>query len=115
IYIGKDLDHARRVAGPQIEANQASTTTREGHWWEPRYSDANTPLVGGPHEIAEVLAGFAADGYTDVLLRHFLDDHAEVLASMERLHEVRALLGADRPEKAVADAPATGSLTKGVR
>jgi hypothetical protein len=50
-------------------------------------------LVAG--DIEQVVAQFqalAGMGYTDVIVRHFTNDHAKVLASFARLGEVRRAL-----------------------
>ena len=48
--------------------------------------------MGGPEEVAEEILRLGEVGYTDVLIRHLADDHGEVLASFERLAEVRELV-----------------------
>ena len=51
-------------------------------------------VAGTAEEVAEQLAAFAALGVTDVCCRHFTDDQALVLGSLERLGEVRRLVSA---------------------
>jgi alkanesulfonate monooxygenase SsuD/methylene tetrahydromethanopterin reductase-like flavin-dependent oxidoreductase (luciferase family) len=50
-------------------------------------------LVAGDVEtVVETFRGYAELGYTDVLVRHFVDDQTAVLRSLELLGEVRARL-----------------------
>ena len=54
----------------------------------------DAPVYGSIDKVAAEFRTFAAMGYTDVIIRHLVDDQAQVLASYARLAEVR---------KAVAD------------
>lgn len=47
---------------------------------------------GDVEEVAQQLRAYAAMGYTDIIVRHLVDDQDLVLASMRRLGEVRRLL-----------------------
>jgi alkanesulfonate monooxygenase SsuD/methylene tetrahydromethanopterin reductase-like flavin-dependent oxidoreductase (luciferase family) len=47
---------------------------------------------GGPERVAHELRGLASLGFTDVIVRHLVDDQREVLASTERLAQVRTAL-----------------------
>ena len=49
-------------------------------------------LAGSVEQVAESFAGFAAAGFTDVIVRNISSDQAEALATIERLAEVRRLL-----------------------
>ena len=49
-------------------------------------------VVGGPHHVAGELRQLASVGFTDVLVRHLADDQSDVLASFDRLAEVRRLV-----------------------
>ena len=49
-------------------------------------------VAGTAEEVAEQLAAFAALGVTDICCRHFTNDQAMVLGSLERLAEVRRLV-----------------------
>jgi alkanesulfonate monooxygenase SsuD/methylene tetrahydromethanopterin reductase-like flavin-dependent oxidoreductase (luciferase family) len=51
--------------------------------------DPAATVVGGPEQVAERFAGYAAMGYDHVLVRHLAEDQHEVLASFARLREVR--------------------------
>lgn len=81
IHVGSDDTDARRVADPVIAAGY-------------RGMAPDVPVVGGPGRVAEQFLALADLGYTDVIVRHLADDQADVLASIERLAEVRALVGA---------------------
>jgi len=50
-------------------------------------------IVGTVPQVAEAFRDLAAAGFSDVIVRHFLDDQAAVLDSYARLAEVRALVG----------------------
>jgi alkanesulfonate monooxygenase SsuD/methylene tetrahydromethanopterin reductase-like flavin-dependent oxidoreductase (luciferase family) len=47
---------------------------------------------GGVDSVTAQFAQYAAMGYDEILVRHFSDDHAEVLKSLERVGQVRAAL-----------------------
>lgn len=79
VHVGADDADADRVAGPIVAAGY-------------RGFDPACCVVGGPERVAEHFRALAALGYTDVIVRHLADDHAEVLRSFERLATVRALV-----------------------
>jgi alkanesulfonate monooxygenase SsuD/methylene tetrahydromethanopterin reductase-like flavin-dependent oxidoreductase (luciferase family) len=79
VHVGADHADADRVAGPVLERGY-------------RGFDPSACTIGGPERVAELLRQYADMGYTDVILRHLADDQAEVLASYERLAQVRELL-----------------------
>ena len=79
IHVGADGADAHRVAGPVLAAGY-------------RGLPPDAPVVGGPEEVAEAFLGLGRLGFTDVLVRHLADDQAEVLASFDRLAEVRELV-----------------------
>jgi alkanesulfonate monooxygenase SsuD/methylene tetrahydromethanopterin reductase-like flavin-dependent oxidoreductase (luciferase family) len=79
IHVGADHDDARRVAGPVIAGGY-------------RGFAPDVPVVGDVAHVAEQFRELGELGYTDVLIRHLAEDHGEVLASFERLAEVRALV-----------------------
>lgn len=76
VHVGADDADADRVAGPILERGY-------------RGFDPDALIVGGPQRVAERLRELAEMGYTDAVLRHLADDQSEVLASFERLAEVR--------------------------
>jgi alkanesulfonate monooxygenase SsuD/methylene tetrahydromethanopterin reductase-like flavin-dependent oxidoreductase (luciferase family) len=49
-------------------------------------------VAGDVEQVTEQLRALGSMGYTDVIVRHFTNDHAEVLASFARLAEVRRAL-----------------------
>jgi len=79
VHVGADATDAERVAGPVVAAGY-------------RGFPPGATVTGGPDEVVEQLAPFAAMGYTDVIIRHLAEDHAEVLRSFERLATVREVL-----------------------
>jgi alkanesulfonate monooxygenase SsuD/methylene tetrahydromethanopterin reductase-like flavin-dependent oxidoreductase (luciferase family) len=82
IHVGADDADARRVAGPILERGY-------------RGFDPAAPVVGDVEAVAAAFAELGAMGCTDVIIRHLADDHGEVLASFERLGDVRTAV-ADR-------------------
>ena len=80
VHVGADDGDAARVADPVIAA---------GYRGFPR----EALVVGGPQRVADVFAALFEQGYDEILVRHLADDQHEVLASFERLAEVRRLLG----------------------
>jgi alkanesulfonate monooxygenase SsuD/methylene tetrahydromethanopterin reductase-like flavin-dependent oxidoreductase (luciferase family) len=79
VHVGSDADDARRVAGPVLDAGY-------------RGFAPDVPVVGGPDEVAASFRALGELGYTDVIVRHLAEDHAEVLRSFERLAAVRSLV-----------------------
>jgi alkanesulfonate monooxygenase SsuD/methylene tetrahydromethanopterin reductase-like flavin-dependent oxidoreductase (luciferase family) len=82
IHVGADSADAERVAGPVVAGGY-------------RGFDPSACTYGSAEQVTERLGEYAAMGYTDVIVRHLAEDHAEVLASFARLGGVReALLAA---------------------
>jgi alkanesulfonate monooxygenase SsuD/methylene tetrahydromethanopterin reductase-like flavin-dependent oxidoreductase (luciferase family) len=79
VHVGADDADAERVAGPVMARGY-------------RGFDPAACVVGGPGRVADQLRALAALGYTDVIVRHLVDDQQEVLASTERLAEVRGAI-----------------------
>ena len=77
VHVGADDADVRRVAGPILDAGY-------------RGFDPAAPVVGGVEAVAAAFAELGSIGCTDVIIRHLADDHAEVLASFERLGAVRS-------------------------
>jgi hypothetical protein len=50
-------------------------------------------VAGTVDEVSERFRALGAMGYTDVIVRHLVDDQSKVLASMARLEAVRAAVG----------------------
>jgi alkanesulfonate monooxygenase SsuD/methylene tetrahydromethanopterin reductase-like flavin-dependent oxidoreductase (luciferase family) len=79
VHVGADAADADRVAGDIV---------RGGY----RGFAPEATVVGGPDEVVDLLRPYAEMGYTDVIVRHLAEDHAEVLRSVERLATVREAL-----------------------
>ncbi len=77
VHVGADPADARRVADPILAGGY-------------RGLPAESLVIGGVSEVSQSIAGLADLGYSHVLVRHLADDQGEVLASYERLGEVRA-------------------------
>jgi alkanesulfonate monooxygenase SsuD/methylene tetrahydromethanopterin reductase-like flavin-dependent oxidoreductase (luciferase family) len=77
VHVG--VDDAERVAGPMLARGY-------------RAFEPSACVTGGPERVADQLRGLAELGFTDVIGRHLVDDQREVLASTERLAQVRAAL-----------------------
>jgi alkanesulfonate monooxygenase SsuD/methylene tetrahydromethanopterin reductase-like flavin-dependent oxidoreductase (luciferase family) len=82
IYVGESDAEADTVAGTRVRAGY-------------RGFSPDAPVYGSVGTVAAKFRALAAMGYTDVIIRHLVDDQPKVLASYARLAEVR---------KAVADA-----------
>lgn len=80
IFIGASSQEARSVVAPYIEAGY-------------RGMDADALMFGSPVEVAEQMAVLAEQGYTDVIVRNLSSDQAQSLATIERLAQVKSLLG----------------------
>src|SRR6266536_3631375 len=79
VHVGADQADADRVADPVLAAGY-------------RGFPPDAAVVGGPEHVGQAFAELAEMGYTEVLVRHLAEDQAEVLASYERLADVRAAL-----------------------
>jgi alkanesulfonate monooxygenase SsuD/methylene tetrahydromethanopterin reductase-like flavin-dependent oxidoreductase (luciferase family) len=76
IYVGESEDDAAAVANPILDAGY-------------RGFDPEAPIFGSIDQVAAKFREFGTQGYTDVIIRHLTDDQDKVLASMQRLEEVR--------------------------
>jgi alkanesulfonate monooxygenase SsuD/methylene tetrahydromethanopterin reductase-like flavin-dependent oxidoreductase (luciferase family) len=79
VHVGADESDAERVAGPVLARGY-------------RGFDPSACVTGGPARVADQLRALSDLGFTDVIVRHLVDDQREVLASTERLAEVRAAI-----------------------
>jgi alkanesulfonate monooxygenase SsuD/methylene tetrahydromethanopterin reductase-like flavin-dependent oxidoreductase (luciferase family) len=79
VHVGADDADAEGVAGPVLARGY-------------RGFDPSACVTGGPERVADQLRTLAALGFTDVIVRHLVDDQREVLASTERLAQVRAAI-----------------------
>jgi alkanesulfonate monooxygenase SsuD/methylene tetrahydromethanopterin reductase-like flavin-dependent oxidoreductase (luciferase family) len=76
VHVGQDDADARAVADPVLQRGY-------------RGFDVAATVVGGPERVEERFAGYAAMGFTDVIIRHLADGQDNVLASFSRLAGVR--------------------------
>jgi len=79
LYVGASPAEARATAEPVLTGGY-------------RGFSREALVVGSAAEVIEALRPFGAMGYTDVIVRHLLDDQPKVLGSMARLAEVRQAL-----------------------
>src|SRR4029079_13149483 len=76
VHVGADQGDAERGAGPIVAGGY-------------RGFPPEATTYGGVDEVTELFGAYTAMGYTDVIVRHLAEDHAEVLKSFERLATVR--------------------------
>jgi alkanesulfonate monooxygenase SsuD/methylene tetrahydromethanopterin reductase-like flavin-dependent oxidoreductase (luciferase family) len=76
IYVGGNDADADAVAGARVRAGY-------------RGFPPDAPVYGSIDKVASEFRALAAMGYTDVIIRHLVDDQEHVLASYARLAEVR--------------------------
>jgi len=81
VHVGADAEDAVRVAQPIVDAGYRG--------FRP---DACT--YGSVEQVAETFAQYGKMGYTDVIVRHLVDDQSEVLRSLQRLGAVREAIAA---------------------
>ncbi len=79
VYVGADAAEARRTAAAVLAGGY-------------RGFPPDVLVVGAPDEVAARFDELGRAGYTDVIVRHVAVDQRAVVASTERLAEVRALL-----------------------
>ncbi len=80
LYIGASAEEAQRVVAPYLE---------QGY----RGFAPEALLYGNAEQVAESLRRLEQLGYTDVIVRNLSRDQGESLATIERLAQVKALLG----------------------
>jgi alkanesulfonate monooxygenase SsuD/methylene tetrahydromethanopterin reductase-like flavin-dependent oxidoreductase (luciferase family) len=76
IHVGSDEDDAAAAVGPVIARGY-------------RGFDPSVLVYGGVEEVTSKMRGFAQLGFSDMIIRHLVDDQSQVLASFSRLAEVR--------------------------
>jgi len=76
IYVGESAEEADAVAGARVRAGY-------------RGFSPDAPVYGSIDTVAAKFRELGAMGYTDVIIRHLVDDQSQVLASYGRLAEVR--------------------------
>jgi alkanesulfonate monooxygenase SsuD/methylene tetrahydromethanopterin reductase-like flavin-dependent oxidoreductase (luciferase family) len=79
VHVGADPADARRVADPILARGY-------------RGLHPESLVIGGVGQVSQAFADLADLGYSHVLVRHLADDQGEVLASYDRLGEVRSSL-----------------------
>jgi len=79
VYVGESSAEARRTMAPYLA---------HGHRGFPEES----LLIGDVAEVADRMAAFARQGYTDVIVRNITADQSQALATIERLARVREQL-----------------------
>ena len=79
VHVGATEADATAVARPVLERGY-------------RGFDPAACVVGGPQAVAERFAGYASMGFTEVVVRQLADGQDDVLASLDRLGEVKRLL-----------------------
>jgi len=77
VHVGADPVDARRVADPILARGY-------------RGISPTSLVVGGVAEVSRAFADLGELGYSHVLVRHLADDQREVMASYERLGDVRS-------------------------
>ena len=78
------------VAGTDDEADEVLRATQTHGY---RGFDPSVLECGTVEHVIEAFRALEADGFTDVIIRHLVDDQPRVLASYRRLREVRAAFG----------------------
>src|SRR5262245_60281496 len=79
VYVGDSTADVEATAGPVIARGY-------------RGFDPAAPVAGTIDQVIDRFRALGAMGYTDVIVRHLVDDQPRVLASMARLEAVRAAL-----------------------
>jgi len=79
VHVGSDLADARRVAEPILAGGY-------------RGMPPEALVIGGVAQVSATFADLDDLGYSHILVRHLADDQREVLASYERLSQVRSEL-----------------------
>ncbi len=79
IYVGRDADDARAVAGPIVERGY-------------RGFDTSALVWGDPESVATQFAAYRDLGITDIIVRHLTANQPDVLSSIENLARVREAL-----------------------
>lgn len=77
-----------------VAADNNDATAVRDHAVTSRYRGmpAEALIIGTVEQAAETMKTYEAMGYGEIVIRHLVDEQAEVLASYERLAEVRRLV-----------------------
>jgi alkanesulfonate monooxygenase SsuD/methylene tetrahydromethanopterin reductase-like flavin-dependent oxidoreductase (luciferase family) len=81
IYVGESDAEADAVAGARVRAGY-------------RGFSPEAPVYGSLETVTAKFRALGAMGYTDIIIRHIIDDQPKVLASYARLADVKKALGA---------------------
>lgn len=79
VYVGASDAEASAVADPIVKAGY-------------RGFDPSATTSGSIETVAAKFREYGEMGYTDIIVRHLTNDQSQVLASLARLREVRALI-----------------------
>ena len=79
IYVGESRADVEATTGPVIARGY-------------RGFDPGALIAGTIDEVVRRFEDLGAMGYTDVIIRHLIDDQAKVLESLRRLEHVRLAL-----------------------
>ncbi len=79
IFVGATREQAQSVVAPYVDAGY-------------RGMNPDALMYGSAEEVAEQMAVFEQQGYTDVIVRNLSSDQGESLATIERLAEVKSIL-----------------------
>jgi alkanesulfonate monooxygenase SsuD/methylene tetrahydromethanopterin reductase-like flavin-dependent oxidoreductase (luciferase family) len=82
VYVGESAEAAQRAMAPYLERNYRGIAPE-------------ALLIGSVEQVAERISQLGRMGYTDVITRNITADQPQALATIERLGEVRGLLGGE--------------------
>ncbi len=80
IYVGANAAEAETIGGAVVAAGYRGMTP-------------DTPIVGDVESVAAAFQAYADMGYSDVIVRNLVAEQEHALACIERLAEVKKLLG----------------------
>jgi alkanesulfonate monooxygenase SsuD/methylene tetrahydromethanopterin reductase-like flavin-dependent oxidoreductase (luciferase family) len=82
VYVGESAEAAQRAMAPYLERNYRGIAPA-------------ALLIGSVEQVAERISQLGRMGYTDVITRNITAEQPQALATIERLGEVRGLLGGE--------------------
>lgn len=80
IYVGSSAAEAEAIGGAVVGAGY-------------RGMSPDTPIVGDAQSVAAKFVEYAEMGYSDIIVRNLVSDQAHALGCIERLAEVKRLVG----------------------
>lgn len=80
VYVGESAEAAQRAMAPYLEQGYRGITPA-------------ALLIGSVEQVAEQIGQLSRMGYTDVIIRNISTDQQQALATIDRLAQVRGLLG----------------------